>query len=77
MTAEVKDTGIGIPPGDIPHIFEEFYRASNVVKTTKGTGLGLSLVRHIIERHGGTISIESEQGKGSAFRFTMPIRMED
>jgi len=77
MTAEVKDTGIGIPPGDIPHIFEEFYRASNVVKTTKGTGLGLSLVRHIIERHSGTISIESEQGKGSAFRFTMPIRMED
>ncbi|MBI3398082.1 MAG: hypothetical protein HY026_02440 [Deltaproteobacteria bacterium] len=73
IIAEVTDTGIGIPPQDLPHIFEEFFRASNVVKATKGTGLGLSLVKHIIERHNGNILIESELGKGTAFRFTLPI----
>lgn len=73
VTAEVKDTGIGIPPEDTPHIFEEFFRAGNVAKTTKGTGLGLALAKYIIERHGGNISIESELEKGTTFRFTMPI----
>lgn len=73
ITAEVKDTGIGIPAQDLPHIFEEFFRASNVAKTTKGTGLGLSLVKYIIEKHGGNILLESEMGKGSSFRFTIPI----
>ena len=73
ITAEVKDTGIGIPAQDLPHIFEEFFRASNVAKTTKGTGLGLSLVKYIIEKHGGNILLESEVGKGSSFRFTIPI----
>jgi len=73
ITVEVKDTGIGIPTQDLPHIFEEFFRASNVVKTTKGTGLGLSLVKYIIEKHGGNILLESEVGKGSSFRFTIPI----
>jgi len=73
ITVEVKDTGIGIPAQDLPHIFEEFFRASNVVKTTKGTGLGLSLVKYVIEKHGGNILLESEVGKGSSFRFTIPI----
>ena len=73
ITVEVKDTGIGIPTQDLPHIFEEFFRASNVVKTTKGTGLGLSLVKYVIEKHGGNILLESEVGKGSSFRFTIPI----
>ena len=73
ITVEVKDTGIGIPAQDLPHIFEEFFRASNVAKTTKGTGLGLSLVKYIIEKHGGNILLESEVGKGSSFRFTIPI----
>lgn len=73
FSAEIKDTGIGIPAEDMPRIFEEFFRASNVAKTTKGTGLGLSLVKYIIERHGGRISVESEQGKGTIFRFTIPI----
>ena len=73
ITVEVKDTGIGIPTQDLPHIFEEFFRASNVAKTTKGTGLGLSLVKYIIEKHGGNILLESEVGKGSSFRFTIPI----
>lgn len=73
ITVEVQDTGIGIPAEDMPHLFEEFFRASNVAKTTKGTGLGLSLVKYIIERHGGRISVESEQGKGTSFKFTIPI----
>ena len=73
ITVEVKDTGIGIPAQDLPHIFEEFFRASNVAKTTKGSGLGLSLVKYIIEKHGGNILLESEVGKGSSFRFTIPI----
>lgn len=73
VITEIKDTGIGIPAEDMPHIFEEFFRAGNVVKTTKGTGLGLSLAKYIIERHGGTISIESELRKGTIFRFTIPI----
>ena len=72
LMIEVKDTGIGIPSEDIPHIFEEFFRASNVAKTTKGTGLGLSLVKHIIKRHRGDISVESKLGEGTTFRFTMP-----
>lgn len=73
IAVEVKDTGIGIPAQDLPHIFEEFFRANNVAKTTKGTGLGLSLVKYIIEKHGGNILLESEVGKGSSFRFTIPI----
>ncbi|MBI5327645.1 MAG: HAMP domain-containing histidine kinase [Deltaproteobacteria bacterium] len=73
IIAEIKDTGIGIPSNDMPHIFEEFFRAGNVIKTTKGTGLGLAMTRHIIERHGGTISIESELDKGTTFRFTIPV----
>ena len=72
LMIEVRDTGIGIPAEDIPHIFEEFFRANNVAKTTKGTGLGLSLVKHIIERHGGRIFVESELGKGTVFTFTLP-----
>ncbi len=73
LVVEIKDSGIGIPPDDQPHIFEEFFRAGNVVKTTKGTGLGLALAKYIIERHGGNIFLESELGKGATFRFTMPI----
>ncbi len=73
IIAEVKDTGIGIPSHDMPHIFEEFFRASNVAKTTKGTGLGLSLAKYIVERHGGMISVESTPGKGSAFTVLLPI----
>ena len=69
----VSDTGIGIPEKAIPHIFEDFYRAENAVKETKsGTGLGLSIVKQIVESHGGKIWIESEEGKGTKFIFTLP-----
>ena len=73
IRVEVMDTGVGIPPDDLPHVFEEFYRASNV--DTKGTGLGLSIVKGLIETHGGRIWVESpcpETNTGSKFTFTLP-----
>jgi signal transduction histidine kinase len=69
---EVLDTGRGVPPQDLPRIFEDFFRASNV--ETRGTGLGLSISKRIIEAHGGKIWAESpcpETGKGSKFSFTL------
>jgi len=77
IQVEVLDTGIGIPPQDLPRMFEDFFRASNV--ETKGTGLGLSITRRIVEAHGGMIWVESpclETGKGSKFTFTLPKEVE-
>lgn len=73
LLVEVMDTGIGIPPADMPHLFEDFFRASNV--ETRGTGLGLSISRRIVEAHGGKIWAESpypEADRGSKFSFTLP-----
>jgi signal transduction histidine kinase len=73
IKVEVMDSGIGIPAEDLPHIFEDFFRASNV--EIKGTGLGLSIAKRIVETHGGRIWVESpcpETGKGSKFSFTLP-----
>lgn len=72
---EVMDTGIGIPPEDLPRIFDDFYRGSNV--DSKGAGLGLSIARKIVEAHGGRIWAESpypeeESGKGSKFTVLFP-----
>jgi signal transduction histidine kinase len=75
IKVEVMDTGIGIPAEDLPHICEDFFRASNV--EIKGTGLGLSIARRIVETHGGKIWVESpcpETGKGSKFSFTLPVK---
>ena len=70
----IKDTGVGIPKGDMNKIFSKFFRASNVVRMqTPGTGLGLFIARNIIEKHGGKIWVESEENKGSSFIFTLPI----
>ncbi|MBE3097557.1 MAG: HAMP domain-containing histidine kinase, partial [Planctomycetes bacterium] len=64
----VEDHGIGIPPDEQRRIFEPFYRGHGVLGSTiRGSGLGLSLVRRIVEAHGGSISVESAPGKGSAF----------
>ncbi len=70
---EVMDTGIGIPPDDLPRIFDDFFRGSNV--EIKGTGLGLSIARRIMEAHGGRIWVESPcpgSNHGSKFTFTLP-----
>jgi len=74
IITEVIDTGIGIPPEDIPRLFEDFFRARNV--ESKGTGLGLSISKRIIEAHGGKIWVESpdtESGKGTKFSFKLPV----
>jgi two-component system phosphate regulon sensor histidine kinase PhoR len=70
---EVADTGPGIPPGEVSRVFERFYRVDKARSREKGgTGLGLSIVRHIVALHGGRVTVESEIGRGSTFRFELP-----
>src|SRR5579859_382949 len=70
----VCDTGIGISPEDLPHIFERFYRADPARSRDRGgSGLGLAIVKSIIEEHGGSIQVESALGKGSTFRMKLPV----
>jgi two-component system phosphate regulon sensor histidine kinase PhoR len=70
----VEDTGIGIHPEDMEHLFDRFYRGRDVSQSTKpGTGLGLSIVKEIVEQHHGTIEIGSELGHGTSFTISLPI----
>lgn len=69
---KVSDKGIGIPPEDHGHLFESFYRASNV-SGIPGTGLGLNIAKRAVEAHGGTISYESKEGIGAAFMICLPL----
>jgi signal transduction histidine kinase/putative methionine-R-sulfoxide reductase with GAF domain len=74
----IQDTGIGIPAIDMGKLFEKFYRARNVhAVETEGTGLGLYLVRLIVERFGGKVWCESEEGAGSKFIFTLPLAAKE
>ena len=78
IQVEIEDTGIGIPAEDMPHIFEDFFRASNV--EMRGTGLGLSIVKRIVEAHNGRIWCESpcpDSSQGSRFTFTLPRASKD
>jgi len=69
----IRDNGPGIPSGDLPHLFERFYRVDKGRSREKGgTGLGLSIVKHIVQLHGGRVWVESQPGQGATFYFTLP-----
>src|SRR5689334_5342574 len=74
VIGRITDTGVGIPPKDLPFVFDKFYRAEANNRMAKGTGLGLSLVKHIVETvHQGRIFVESQVGKGSCFGFELDL----
>ena len=76
MTIKIVDNGIGIEREDIPHIFERFYKADRS-RGYEGTGLGLAIARHIVQSHGGSLSVESQIGEGSEFRIILPQAFVD
>ncbi len=74
---KVSDTGIGILPEDLPHIFERFYRADRARSRDRGgSGLGLTIVQNIVQEHQGTIEVESTPGQGSTFTLRLPVTNE-
>src|SRR6185436_13001512 len=74
VSARISDTGVGIPPKDLPFVFDKFYRAEANNRMAKGTGLGLSLVKHIVETvHKGRLFLESTVGKGTTFGFELDL----
>jgi PAS domain S-box-containing protein len=78
LSTFVEDQGIGIPADELPRLFERFHRARNVSsRYYGGLGLGLYISRAIIETHGGRISVETEEGKGSIFRIDLPLSAEE
>ncbi len=77
IISEISDSGIGIPAEDIPKVFDEFFRGSNVPKDFKsGTGLGLAIVQQIVKNHGGKIKVESEEGVWTKFTVSLPVKPE-
>jgi two-component system phosphate regulon sensor histidine kinase PhoR len=76
MQFSVTDTGEGIPADDLNRIFERFYKADKA-RTGSGTGLGLAIAKHVVAAHGGNIWVESKEGKGSTFFFTIPLASKD
>jgi PAS domain S-box-containing protein len=73
----VTDQGIGIPAQDMPYVFDWFRRGSNATDIAAGAGLGLAGVRQVLEQHGGSIRVESREGKGSAFSLQLPLQETD
>jgi len=77
VVLEVEDTGIGIPKESLARVFERFYRVDKSRwRERGGTGLGLAIVKHIVEVHGGSVSVVSEVGKGSKFTVQLPMRVQ-
>jgi two-component system phosphate regulon sensor histidine kinase PhoR len=72
LAVTVADTGAGIPEDALPRLFERFYK-TDPARTGTGTGLGLAIVKHIVQAHGGEVSVESREGEGSRFSFTIPL----
>lgn len=75
----VRDTGVGIAPGDLPHVFDRFWRADQARSRTgqrPGAGLGLAISKWIVEAHGGTITVQSRPGRGTTFTVTLPTGSE-
>jgi signal transduction histidine kinase len=68
----VADQGLGIRAADLPHIFGRFYRGRNVLSLVGGAGIGLSGVKQIVEQHGGSIEVESEEGRGTQVTVVLP-----
>ncbi len=78
ITLRITDTGIGIPVKDLPHVFERFYRADvSRNRTTGGSGIGLTLAKAIVDAHGGSITVHSDEGKGSSFLIHLPTNRNE
>ena len=73
VTVDISDTGIGIAKNDLPHIFERFYKVDRA-RSGGGTGMGLAIAKHVVEAHGGKIRVQSEEGKGSTFSFSLSLK---
>jgi two-component system phosphate regulon sensor histidine kinase PhoR len=73
VVIQVADTGMGISKEDLPHIFERFFKADRS-RSSSGTGLGLAIAKHTIQAHGGSIGVQSEEGKGSTFSLSIPLQ---
>jgi two-component system phosphate regulon sensor histidine kinase PhoR len=71
----ITDTGIGIPKEELPRVFERFYKGDKA-RTGEGTGMGLAIAKHVVEAHGGSIRVESEEGEGSTFSFSLPLQAD-
>ena len=70
---DIADTGIGIPKEDLTRVFERFYKGDKA-RAGEGTGMGLAIAKHVVEAHGGSIWVRSEEGKGSTFSFSLPLQ---
>jgi signal transduction histidine kinase len=75
ISLTVRDTGAGIPPEQLPHIFRKFFQADNQHSASQdGTGLGLAIAKQIVDAHGGKVTVDSAVGQGTTFNITLPVR---
>jgi signal transduction histidine kinase len=73
VEVQVADTGVGVPPEELPRLFQRFFRThAATTQAIPGTGLGLAIAKAIVDGHGGRIDVESEEGTGTIFRFRLP-----